>query len=312
MSKLSKILVTCQVIVIILLTYFLVLNGYVTSKARLDTFLVGAKTYSYTAEIVKSEIENHLPSSIKNNIVKNTIVTDVLDNLVTPKLIQKVSSGPLTRIIKNINSGTKASISGNKVVLNTSSYKTQISQVIAGWSLPPTLNNLANQAISSIPSQVTVVDLSKNPNSVVGQLVKTRDYLRKIGDIIVILAIILIALIVGLFVENRSKIRQAVIGIGWVLGISGILIIVLSYLGPLVLNSALYVSNPTTMNGLYNNMVINLGSYYLSVPGPLGIIFFLGSIVIYISTRPNFPGQINYLSEKVKSKAYDKRKASSS
>jgi hypothetical protein len=302
MNKPTKILIICQIFVIILLSYALILRGFVTSATKLDILFTGAKTYYYTSEIVKSEIENRLPDKIQNNIIQKTIVTKALDYFVTPGLVQEVSKKPISRLITSLNRNGNAEIQNNKIVIDTASYTNQLAQSVNGWQLPTGLNSLATDAISSIPSQLTIVDLEKNPDSFVGYLVKARTYIDKMSNIIVVLSLILAGLIAGVFVANRGKIRKAFQAFGWVLGISGLLLILFAYLGPPILNSTIYIANPTTVDMLINNMVLNIGLYYLSIPGPYGVLFLLISAIIYLATKPNFLEQWQYLLSSFRSK----------
>ncbi|MDD5693105.1 MAG: hypothetical protein WC437_02310 [Patescibacteria group bacterium] len=295
MKATTKTLIVCQIVVILLLSYALVLHGFVTSAAKVDTLLVEAKTYYYTAEIIKSEIEHRLPEKIQNSVVGEAIIAKALDYFVTPKLVQNISKKPIERLITAINKEGNAGITNDKVVIDMANYKSQITQSISGWQLPPGLNNLATESVDSIPSQITIADLEKNPNSFVGYLVKTRAYINKLSNIIMVLVIILIVLITSTFAVNRNRLRKAFQALGWVLGISGILITLLSYLGPIILNSFIYIDNQSTVAALYNNMILKIEIYYVSIPGPMGILFILLGIVIYLTTSPNFIDQIKYL-----------------
>ncbi|MEI7690258.1 MAG: hypothetical protein WCI63_01390 [bacterium] len=294
MNKKTILLVICQIIVLLLLVHMIILKGYLTNATKLQALFVEAKTYTYTAEIIKTEIESRLPERIQNNIVEKAIVTKALDYFITPKLVQNLSKKPVERVVKSLNKKGNTEIVNDKVVIDTSKYKDLINARLNGWGLSKDLNTLAKDTVASIPAQISVVDLEKNPNSGIGYLVKARTYINQLGNLIVAMSILLAIFVAGVLYVNRKNLLIALRASGWVLGISGGLMVLLSYFGSPAISSTMAVINPTTAEMLFKNMVLAIGTNYVHAPGPLGAIFLIGGVVILIATSSRIINKIKH------------------
>ncbi len=286
MNKKTKLIIICQIVVVMLLAHTVILRSYVTNAAKLETLLVEAKTFIYATEIIKTEIKNNLPEKIQDNIIEKSIVNKAIDYVITPKLVQEVSQKPIAKVIAAINKKGDAEIVNNKVVIDTAKYKAQLDKNISGWQLPNELNTLAKDVVNSVPAQVSIVNLEKNPNSFFAYLIKARIYVKQLSNIITALTLILVALVACLFIINRKRIVMAIRATGWVLGISGLLMIILSYIGSSTVSSVFTVSNPTNIDNLLSNMVLAIGTRYLHAPGSLGIFsLIIGSIILIVTSH---------------------------
>ena len=286
MNKKTKLIIFCQIVVVMLLAHTIILRGYVTNATKIEALLVEAKTFVYATEIIKTEIKNNLPEKIQDNIIEKAIVYKTIDYVITPKLVQEVSSKPIAKVIAAINKKGDSTIVNNKVVIDTTKYKAQLTKNISGWQLPKELNVLAIDVVSSLPPQVSIVNLEKNPNSFFAYIIKARIYVRELSNIITALTLVLAILIASIFVINRKKIVIAIRGTGWVLSFSGLFMIILSYIGSATVSSVFIVSNPTSVDNLVNNMVLAIGTNYLRASGIFGVISLIIGVIIIILTSP--------------------------
>ena len=298
MSKKTILLVICQIIVLLLLVHMVILRGYLTNATKLQALFVEAKTYTYTAEIIKTEIESRLPEKIQNNIVEKAIVTKVMDYFITPKLVQNLSKKPVERVVKSLNKKGNTEIVNDKVVIDTAKYKDLINAKLDGWGLSKDLNTLAKDTVASIPAQISVVDLEKNPNSGIGYIIKARTYIHQLSNLIVAMAILLAVFVVGVVYVNRKNLLMALRASGWVLGVSGGLMVLSSYFGSPALSSTMTVINPTTVDMLFQNMVLAIGTNFVQAPGPLGAIFLIFGVVILVATSSRIINKIKHTTNK--------------
>ncbi len=292
MNKRTVLLVVCQVVVLLLLVHMVVLRGYLTNAAKLEALFVEAKTYTYTAEIIKTEIQNRLPEKVQNNIVEKAIATKAIDYFITPKLVQNLSEKPVERVIKSLNQKGNTEIVNDKVVIETAKYKDLIMAKLDAWGLPKDLNTLAKDTVSSIPAEISVVDLEKNPNSGLAYVIKARIYIKQLSNLIIAFSVLLALLIAAVIYINRKNLLMAIRALGWVLGLSGLVMVILSYLGSPALTSVMSVSNPTSVDLLLNNMVLAIGTNYVHTPGPLGIVFAICGLIILIATSSKFVNKV--------------------
>lgn len=257
----NRILIFIIAIALLCIGYFTVIQNTFVSAEKLLVFLRGAKAFNYTADIVKAEISDRLPQKIKDNVIETALIGKFMDFVITPENVEKLADPGLKIVYKAAN--TPTSVQNNKVIIDTATYKNQASSYIAGLKLADAFSQPAQDLISSVPAQLTLVDATKNPNaSPLIMFLHIRDALRTVGTILavswwsLVIALLLVVLI------NLRNLKRMSRSLGWCFGIPAAIILIGSWVFPILIEVFAPKSTDPIIgestNGLINSIVTNL------------------------------------------------------
>lgn len=229
---------------LLLLPYLTVAKSLITNAQNTISLLEKAKTFEYTAEIAKSEIQNRLPEKVKQNLIEQSIINKIIDAIITPKLIQNISEPAIKLAVKQLQEDPKLSVENQKIELDVAPYKQNLSNYVSSLGLPDGIKESANNFSQSLPDKLAIVDVEKNPNSPLLLLIKLRSLYNNIllANNILWIALLISALsLVALLYKNVLRLSRLV---GRSLMTVGVLVIAFSYITPPALS--LFVPNNLT------------------------------------------------------------------
>lgn len=281
-NTLYKFAVAISIVTLFIISYATILvNNFKTPETTSD-FFKNSNTYYYLAEIVKTDIRSKYPPDLRSNVIQLTAADALLNFIVTPNLVERISL-PVLRVRARV-AQLPLSFAGNNLVLNTQQYTQQLSSTLSSLNLPTTINDAAQKLIASVPSEITLVDTQKNPNSILATITQTRILFEQIQTILRIAWVIFIIALVTLFVINLKFLQRLMRGLLWLFASCGIIILLLSFIAPALAN--LLPSNPNPIDGaLKDSLVNNMVTYYFSSTRTLSLVYILLAIGFYLLYR---------------------------
>lgn len=280
---LVRIAIILLCISIFLLPYLTVTKSLITNAQNTINLLKKAKTFEYTAEIAKSEIQSRLPEKVKQNLIEQSIINKIVDVIITPQLIQNISEPAIKLAIKQLQEDPKLSLENQKIELDVSPYKQNLGNYVSSLGLPDGIKESANNFSQSLPDKIAIVDIDKNPNNPLLILIKLRRLYNNIllaNNILwVVLAISALSL-VALLYKNVLRLGKLV---GKSLVVVGIIVIIFSYLTPPAL-SLFVPNNLTESSGSEVAALINeLDTQYFAMTQVYGWWYIgIGAIILLI------------------------------
>jgi hypothetical protein len=278
-------------------------NAFATSD-KLLIFLKEAKAFNYTADIVKSEISDKLPQKIKDNVIESALISKFMDYVITPDNVEKLAGPGLKLVYKAAD--TPTSIVNNKIVIDTTTYKSQASSYIGGLKLADALAQPANELINSVPTQLTLVDNNKHPNNPLELLIKLRNGLRTVNTILVYTWWTLAITLLIILLLNLRNLKRLFKSITWSFAIPAVFIIVGSWLIPALISvfgpkSSDPVIGDST-NGLVNSIVTNLFSNTRTFGIVCLVIAIIAGLIYYFVPMQKVQDQLDTILNKLHKK----------
>jgi hypothetical protein len=179
-----------------------------------------------------------------------------MDAIITPQLIQNISEPAIKLAIKQLQGDPKLSLENQKIELDVSPYKQNLTGYVSSLGLPEGIKESANNFSQSLPDKLAIVDVEKNPNSPLLLLIKLRSIYNSVllannimWFVLILGALSLVALL------YRSLLRLAKI-VAKSLIIVGALIAIFSYTAPPAL-SVFVPNNLTESSGSEVAALIN-------------------------------------------------------
>ncbi|HVZ66748.1 MAG TPA: hypothetical protein VG917_00630 [Patescibacteria group bacterium] len=259
--------------------FFSVVNKNFKDVPSMLGFLENANVYNNVSDIVRLEIESRYPKTINNSIILSGLANKLLDFVVTPQTVEKVAKPALNLSVKFAQAPT--SIIDNNVVIATAKYKNQARETLSGFGLPKILLVNAGFLIDSIPAHLTIVNLEKHPNSILGIIIKLRTALKYSHKIVTISWIVMILALIFAIGNNIHRIKDLLKTLWIGFGISGGLIILLFLArGTLFAFALPNSSDPITL--AQNRLVIDAVGYLLSQVKQIGVIYMVIAIISFV------------------------------
>lgn len=197
-----NIFLTCVLtITLIALTFFSIIHSNFKDVPSMLSFLERANVYNNASTLIKLEIQENYPATIRNNIILRGLTDELVKVIITPQLVAKVAKPALQASVAFAQSPT--AIIDDKVVISTSPYKAQARQVVGDFGLPNIMTKTVGLLINALPSQLTLVDLQKRPNSVLGMIIKARTILAqnnaaRVSSWVVLIGVLLVSIFYNL------------------------------------------------------------------------------------------------------------------
>lgn len=278
----NDILSTFFCICLLCITFFSVIYSNFKDVPSVLSLLSKSHVYENVSTLLRLDIEARYPQTIRNNILLYGIANKLLDIVVTPQTVQAISRPAIEFSFAFAKAPT--SILKDKVVISTSIYKKQAEQVLEEFGLPKIVLVNADLLINSIPSQLTIVDLQKRPNSVLALIIKARTLFRESLVGLRVSWIVLGVVVILSLLHNVRHIRNffAFLWVGF--GASGFLILALSFLSPWMLSMVL----PHTEDAIavaQNTLISDVVLYFMSQIRITAIYFLLCGILLFLFWR---------------------------
>lgn len=255
----NRLLVLIFSLALLCIGYLSVVQNTFASASSLQNFLRDAKAFNYTADIIQSEISDKLPQKIKDNVIEQALIAKFMDFVITPENVERLANPSIQIIYKTAN--TPTSIINNKVVIDTTTYKAQASSYIASLKLPDAITQPGLDLVGSVPTQLTLVDITKHPNSPLALLIRVRGGLRTIRTVLTVSWWVAAAALFLVLVLNLHNIKRLCKSLAWGFGVPAVVIVVGSWVFPVLIavlgpKSTDPVIGEST-NGLVNSLVTN-------------------------------------------------------
>ncbi len=193
-------------------------------------FLHNAKVYNNLTTIIRIEIKNFIPQSLRNNILLGGLANNVIDGIITPGLVAQAAKPALELSVGFAKSPT--AIIDDKVVVATAKYKQQAVSVLEGFGLPRFVIVNAQLLIDSVPKQLVLVDLKKHPNNVLGIIIKLRTLLEYNRTAMHVSWFVFTAALVTIVLYNLHQVRHIFAVLSWALGSAGLLLVLINVFAP--------------------------------------------------------------------------------
>ena len=246
-------------VLLVILTIALILSSILTVFR--NNFATGAKAYLFLkesaaieniTELTKIELRSNLPESIKSNFLKTALVNKVIDIVVTPENVSKIAEPGLVNLYKLSNKA--ADLATKKIEFDTTTFKSEAEQYLPKLGLSESLTTTTLDFIKSVPNNVIIVNVEKQPNSPIAIFLKIRNAYKGIDTATNTLWIIALLSLIGVILINRKSLSRILSSIYWSLGIAGVFVLIATYIVPPIANSFL----PTTGNASESAAIGNL------------------------------------------------------
>jgi hypothetical protein len=248
----NRLLLTIVTIVLIIASYLTVFRNNFANGAKAYLFLKQSQAIENITELTKVEIRSNLPESIKGNFIKNALVNKVIDVVITPENVAKVAEPGIINLYKLSNKA--ADLATKKIEFDTTTFKAQTEQYLPKLGLSESVTSTTLDFVKSIPDNVIIVNVEKQPNSPIAIFMKIRNAYQGINTATNVLWIVVLLGLVGVIVINRKSFSRILSSIYWSTGIAGAFVLISSYIIPPVANSFL----PSTGNQAESSAISNL------------------------------------------------------
>lgn len=188
-------------ITLVALTFFSIIHSNFKDVPSMLSFFDRANVYTNASTLIKLEIQENYPATIRNNIILRSLTDELVKVIITPQLVSKVAKPALQASVAFAQSPT--AIVDDKVVISTIPYKEQARQVVGDFGLPNIMTRSVGLLINALPQKLTLVDLQKRPNSVLGMIIKARSILAqnnaaRISSWVVLIGVLLVSIFYNL------------------------------------------------------------------------------------------------------------------
>lgn len=247
------------------------------TAAKLQSFLHQSKAFSYTADIIKAEVSDRLPQKIKDNVIEAALISKFMDFVITPDNIERLAEPGLKLTYKAAD--TPTSIVDNKVVINTTTYKSQANTYINSLNLSESLKNPAQTLIGSVPAELVLVDNTKHPNNALAILIQVRNSLRTLRTVVTTLWwIIPIAFLILILINLRS-LRRLAKSLTWLFAIPAVFVIVGSWLLPALISVFGARSSDPVIGDQINGLINAVSSYLFGTTRNFGFVCLVLAVI---------------------------------
>lgn len=282
MDRKIKIALTIEALLIALLVFGGVILYYFSSVASLNTVLKNSNSYESIAEISQTKLRNLIPDDIKTDPLAYGVINWGITRFVDESLITKLSEPTLNLVVKLAQ--TPTTIQGSNIVLDTTKYKTNLTADIEGLNIPQRLKDAGTKYVSAIPQSLNVVNLNNRPNSILAKIIRLRDKIRNLKDIVIVLSLMVVSLAILIGVWSKESLNRAIRNLSLTVTISGAVTILLSGIVALVTKYVPPYPGGTILDGQINGLVANLSYYYLTDTAKWGLILLVVGFVFFFFT----------------------------
>lgn len=260
-----------------------VLSSNFENAATKNQFFKNSNTYYYVSEIIKSHVRSKYPDSLRNNPINLAISESVLNYIITPSTVETIAVPVLQRRDKVKDRPTD--IVNDDLVLNTQKYKKQVTQSISSFNLPEPVTTSVTNVINSAPNSITLVDTSKNPNSILVAITRFRIFIDNSKMLTQAAWFVLAASIIVLLLFNLRTMKALFNSLSWIFGVSGILLLLASFLTPSAFNSFGPQSTNQISGGLQDSLFQNIVTYLCDLIRNISYWYLAITAVVFLISR---------------------------
>jgi|GEM_PF-1488052 len=278
----NRLLLALLVVVLILASLLTVFRNNFSTGTKAYLFLKESQAIENITELTKVELRNNMPESIKSNFIKNALVNKVVDIVVTPENVSKIAETGLVNLYKL--SDKAADIATKKIEFDTTTFKSQAEQYVPSLGLSESLTATTLDFVKSVPDNVIIVNVEKQPNSPLATFLKIRNAYKGINMTTNILWLVVLLSLIGVIIINRKSLSKVLHSIYWSFGIAGAFVLIASYIVPPIANSFL----PSTGNASESTAIGNLvdgiiNNYFGLVRGFAWLYIIVAAIALLIN-----------------------------
>lgn len=252
-------------------------NNFSTG-AKAYLFLKQANAYENITELTKVEINKNLPDSIKSNFIKKALIQKVVDIIVTPENVAKIAEPGLTNLYKY--SSKAADLASKKIEFNTVEFKKQTEQYLPKLGLSGSFTDTTLDFIKSVPDNVIIVNVEKQPNSPLAIFMKIRAAHKTVDTATNVTWIIALISLIGILLLNIKNANRLMSSLYWPLGISGAILLVLTYITSPIALSFMPAGTDANESGAINNLVSGILNKYLELVRGYGWLYLIIALLI--------------------------------
>lgn len=271
----NRVLLTLLSILLVATSFVVILRDNFISSSKAYLFLKESQVFENVAELAKDTVRSNLPEKVKNNFIEKALVEKIMEIVITPENISRIAEPGIKGLYQL--SSKAASIADKNISFNTTAIKNQAQQYIPALGLPKAFVEASDDFVKSVPDEITILDVKKNPNSPLALFVKLRNAYRALNTIVNILWVVLVINILAIVLINLKALARMLKSFAWAFGSAGVASLILSYLSPQI--ASLFIgsgSNSTDQavanlaNGLiqqYFKLMSSYGWLYIVIAG---------------------------------------------
>lgn len=271
----NRVLLTLLSILLVATSFVVILRDNFISSSKAYLFLKESQAFENVTELAKDTVRNNLPEKVKNNFIEKALVEKIMEIVITPENISRIAEPGIKGLYQL--SSKAASIADKNISFNTTAIKNQAQQYIPALGLPKAFVEASDDFVKSVPDEITILDVKKNPNSPLALFVKLRNTYRALNTVVNILWVVLVINILAIVLINLKALARMLKSFAWAFGSAGVASLILSYLSPQI--ASLFIgsgSNSTDQavanlaNGLiqqYFKLMSSYGWLYIVIAG---------------------------------------------
>lgn len=279
-ARFTPLFAILHTVAIVILCYTVFVVSIFSSPSALSAHLKQAGLFNDAALLVQAEIVDHFPQELKQRIILNALAVKLLEVVVTPQLIERAAEPALTIAAKIMEQ--PFTVQNSMLVIDTSGYKQQAATELASGTLPTEIVSIADRVIAAVPNELSLMNLSENPNKVITTVIQLRalyTHIDSANTIAWLVAIVTFILIVAFNLTNLHRIFRTV---GMVYLTAGIVVVIVSLVAPPVITSQLPVSSANLSSLYLNQMVTHASEYFFNLTRTPAMVFLVVGAVLYL------------------------------
>lgn len=297
MERKTKVAIWIEALLVALLVFSGVLLSYFSSVASLNTVLENSGSYSQIAVVAQTKLKDLVPTDVKTDPIAYGVINWAIPRFVNEALIQKLSEPTLNALVRLAK--TPTTIQGSVIVLDTTQYKTKLSSDINGLNVPQGLKNAGDSFVNSLPSSLNVVNLNEHPNSILAKVIRLRDRVHTLKDIVLVLSLSVIALAILIAVWSRATLNSDIKALSVTTVAAGGATLLASGILALIANNVPLYSGGAIIDAQINTLMVGLSNYYLGNVAEWGFGILLVGLVVFFFTIDKVQAEIKKLYKKM-------------
>lgn len=259
-------------ILLIITSLVVILRDNFISSTKTYLFLKESQAFENLAELTKDSIRSNLPDKVKNNFLEKALVEKIMEIVITPQNIAKIAEPAIAGLYKVTSKA--ANLADKNISYDTKAIKNQAQQYLPSLGLPKAFVDASNDFVNSVPDEITILDVKKNPYSPLAIFVKLRNAYRTLNTVANILWIVLVVNVIALVALNIKNISRMLKSFAWAFGSAGVASLIISYLAP-QLTSLFMGSGSSATDQAISNLVNGLVQNYFRLMSSYGWLYIL-------------------------------------
>lgn len=280
LSGWNRLLAIVFAITLIFVSLLNVFRNNFSSGAKTYFFLKQANAYENITELAKVEITKNLPKDIKNNFIKKALIEKVVDIVITPENISKIAEPGINNLYKL--SSKAADLATKKIEFDTTEIKNQAEQYLPNLGLSSSFTNTTLEFVKSVPDNIVIINVDKKPNSPLAIFLKVRSAYKTLDNITNITWVLALISLIAIILINLKDTNRMMRSLYWTFGISGLIVLTLTYIVPPIATSFLPVGTDANESTAINNLVSGIIDNYLRLVRGYGWLYIVIGLIILL------------------------------